>query len=276
MSGMDVLVSLVLAALALFVAALVSASIRIPKQWERMAVLRLGRFRSIEGPGLFFRIPGVDRVAAVVDLRTVVYNVPKQRALTRDNVPVTVDAVVYSKVDDPEASVMNISDAPTAIALGASSMMRDSIGRLDLDDLLQKREELEAELRRTLDAMTSPWGIKVQHVVLSDLWMSQDLEEAMSREAAAVRERRARTQLALAEKEIAKTLVEAAHTYQHDPVALSIRSMNMLYEMCMEGKATTIFVPTETALQMRSPVGAYGLLGGLPAGAPKGAPPAAP
>jgi regulator of protease activity HflC (stomatin/prohibitin superfamily) len=278
MSDFDILASLVVAVLALFVTAFVSASIRIPKQWERMAVLRLGRFRSIEGPGLFFRIPGVDRVAATVDLRTVVYNVTKQRALTRDNIPVTVDAVVYSKVQDPEASVMNVNNAPTAIALGAASMMRDSIGRRDLDALLQKREEVEAELRRTLDAMTAPWGIKVEHVVLTDLWMSQDLEEAMSREAAAVRERRARTQLALAEKEIAKTLVEAASTYERDPVALSLRSMNMLYEMCMEGKATTIFVPTETALQMRSPVGAYGLLGALPKGAPPGAPaaPAAP
>lgn len=268
--------------LVLLAAGIVSASIQIPKQWERMVVLRLGRFRSIEGPGLFFRIPGVDRVAAVVDLRTIVYNIPSQRALTRDNVPVTVDAVVYSAVRDPEASVLTVKNAPAAISLGAASMLRDSIGRRDLDDLLQKREEVEAELKRLLDAMTAPWGIEVEHVVLTDLLLSQELQEAMSREPSAVRERRARTQLALAEKEIAKTLVEAAATYQQDPMALSIRSMNMLYEMCMEGKGTTIFVPTETALQMRSPVGAFGVLGGLGANAAPGAlkpaapPPAAP
>jgi regulator of protease activity HflC (stomatin/prohibitin superfamily) len=279
MADQEVLLGFFLLFLALILSALLGASARIPQQWQRMAVLRLGKFRGMKGPGLFFRIPGVDKVVAVVDLRTTVYNIPKQRALTRDNVPVTVDAVVYSRVKNAQASVLTVANTPAAISLGAASMLRDTIGRRDLDDLLQKREEVEAELKRSLDEMTSPWGTEVEHVVLTDMWMSQELEEAMSREAAAVRERRARTQLALAEKEIARTLLEAAGTYGRDPVALNLRSMNMLYEMCMQGKATTIFVPTDTPLQMRSPLGAFGTLGALSRGKEEqggGPPPAGP
>jgi len=244
-------------------------------------LLRLGRYRGLRGPGLFFRFPAVDQVAAVVDLRTVVHDIPRQRALTRDNVPVTVDAVVYSRVRDAEASVLKIANYPKAIEGGAASMLRDSIGRRDLNDLLQEREEVQVELKRTLDTMTDPWGIEVEYVLITELWMSQELEEAMSREAAAVRERRARAQLAQAEKEIAGTLVEASAVYARDPVALSIRSMSMLYEMCLQGKATTIFVPTDTALQMRSPLGALGIMGplkGTPGGpvGPEAAAPASP
>jgi regulator of protease activity HflC (stomatin/prohibitin superfamily) len=277
----DLITLIVVMVLLIAVIGYLSSAVKIPKQWERMAVLRLGRFRAMMGPGLFVRIPGVDQVAATVDLRTTVHDIPKQRALTRDNVPVTVDALVYSRVKDPEASVLKVGNYSQAINGGAASMLRDSIGRRDLDDLLQKREEVQAELKRTLDKMTEPWGIEVEQVLITELWMSQDLEEAMAREASAVRERRARVQLAMAEKEIARTLVEAAATYESDPVALSIRSMNMLYEMCLTGKGTTIFVPTDTALQMRSPVGAFGIVGslkGTPAGAARtdGATPASP
>ncbi len=255
---LELVVWTVLGLMALSVAA---STIKVPKEWERMAVLRLGKYRGMRGPGLFFRVPVIDQIAYTIDMRTIVEDIPKQKMLTRDNIPATIDAILYYKVENPEKAVLSVDKYHDAIALGAATLLRDVVGRRDLDDLLQKREEVATELKHNLDSMSEPWGVDILNVEISDISISATLEDAMTREASAVRERRARTQLALAEKEIASTLVDAAKTYEEDPVALEIRSMNMLYEMCMEGKATTIFIPTETALQMRSPIGAYGVLG---------------
>ena len=259
----EVVVAVLWIVAGLVAAGVLASAIKVPKEWERMALLRLGKYRGMRGPGLFLRIPIIDQVAYTIDTRTIVEDIPKQKMLTRDNIPATIDAILYYKVEDPEKAVLTVDKYHDAIALGAATLLRDVVGRRDLDDLLQKREDVAGELKRNLDAMSERWGVDILNVEISDISISATLEDAMTREASAVRERRARAQLAMAEKEIASTLVEAAKTYEMDPVALEIRSMNMLYEMCMEGKATTIFIPTDTALQMRSPIGAYGALGGI-------------
>jgi regulator of protease activity HflC (stomatin/prohibitin superfamily) len=258
-----ILLVFVLLVVVILVLWLISASYRIAKEWERMPVLRFGKFMAMRGPGLFFVVPMMDKIPFVVDIRTIPMDVQPQRALTKDNIPVTVDGVIFYKVLDPKKAVFTVKDYGTAIWLAATPMLRDVIGKMTLDELLQRRDEVAGIIQTTLAKMTGPWGIVVENVEIRDITTSKDLEDAISRVAAAERERRARAQLAMAEKEIAQTLMEAAKTYERDPVALSIRSMNMLYEMCMQGKATTIFVPTETALQMRSPVGAFGIVGML-------------
>lgn len=236
------------------------ASINVAREWERMPVLRLGKFKALKGPGLFFITPIIETVPITVDIRTIPFDVPSQKTLTKDNIPVLVDAVIFYKVLDPAKAVLKVKNYHEAIGLCATPLLRDVIGKMTLDELLQRRDEVGESMERSLDKMTQPWGIDVENVEIRDISISKDLEDSISRVASAERERRARAQLALAEKEIAATLVEAARTYESDPIALEIRSMNMLYEMCMEGKATTIFIPTETALQMRSPLGSYGLI----------------
>jgi regulator of protease activity HflC (stomatin/prohibitin superfamily) len=247
----------------LVVMATLLVSINIAKEWERMPVLRLGKFKTMKGPGLFLINPLLETVPTTVDIRTITFDVPSQKTLTKDNIPVLVDAVIFYKVIDPEKAVFAVKNYHEAIGLSATPILRDVIGKMSLDDLLQHRDEVGETMEHSLDDMTRPWGIDVENVEIRDISISKDLEDSISRVASAERERRARAQLAMAEKEIAHTLVEAARTYESDPIALEIRSMNMLYEMCMEGKATTIFIPTETSLQMRSPLGAYGLVNKL-------------
>jgi regulator of protease activity HflC (stomatin/prohibitin superfamily) len=168
--------------------------------------------------------------------------------------------VIFYRVQNPTKAVLEVKDYQKAIYLAAPPLLRDVIGKMMLNEVLQHRDQVASTIMKTLESMARPWGINVEHVEIRDISVSPQLEDAISRVAAAERERMARAQLAMAEKEIAKTLVEAAQTYESDPVALELRSMNMLYEMCMEGKATTIFIPTESALQMRSPIGSFGIL----------------
>ena len=248
--------------------AILSAAINVAKEWERKPVLRLGKFKSLKGPGLFFINPILETVPITVDIRTIPFDVPPQKTLTKDNIPVNVDAVIFYKVLDPKKAVLNVKNYHEAIGLAATPILRDVIGKLSLDELLQRRDEVGETMEHALDEMTAPWGIDVENVEIRDISIAKELEDSISRVASAERERRARAQLALAEKEIAATLVEAARTYEKDPIALEIRSMNMLYEMCMEGKGATIFIPTETALQMRSPLGAYGVVNKLGADRP--------
>ncbi|MCS7186264.1 MAG: SPFH domain-containing protein [Armatimonadetes bacterium] len=234
---------------------LVAAGIRVAAEWERVAVLRLGKFAGMRGPGLFFIIPILETTPARVDLRVRTYDVPKQRSLSKDNVPVTVDAVVYFFVYNPSAAVLKVQDYEKATQLGAQSILRDMIGKFNLDQLLGEREKLASEIQQALDAMTKEWGIKVPMVEVREVIVDPQLEVAIAREAAAEREKRARVRLAEAEKMAAQLMLEAAQTYSRDPVALQLRSMNMLYEMTLEGKSTVIFVPTETHLAMPMPVG---------------------
>lgn len=245
---------------ALVVPIFVAASIRIAAEWERVAVLRLGKFIGMRGPGLFFIVPILETTPTRVDLRVRTYDVPRQRSLSKDNVPVTVDAVVYFFVLNPTAAVLRVQDYERATQLGAQSILRDMIGKFSLDQLLGERERLAQEIKQALDAMTEEWGIKVPMVEVREVIVDPQLEVAIAREAAAEREKRARVRLAEAEKMAAQLMLEAAQTYARDPVALQLRSMNMLYEMTLEGKSTVIFVPTETQLAMPMPVGVYGLI----------------
>ncbi len=245
---------------------LVASALRVADQWDRMPLLRLGKFVGMKGPGAFWVIPFLDRTPYSVDLRILTYDVPQQKSLTRENVPVTVDAIVYFRVQDAEAAVLQVQDYKTATELAAQTILRDVIGKVHLDQLLAERETLAEQVRKALEEMTLQWGVQVPNLEIREVIIPQTLEDAIAREPAAEREKRARLKLAEAEKLCASVIYEAAQIYERDPVALQLRSMNMLYEMCMEGRSVVIFVPTETRLGMPTPVGVYGvteLIGGL-------------
>ena len=246
-------------ATSIFLAFIISSAVRIANEWERVAVLRLGKFVGMKGPGMFCIIPVFETTPFTVDLRVVTYEVPRQKSMSKDNIPVTVDAIVYYKVEDPQAAVLKVQNYHAATQLGAQTILRDLIGKAMLDQLLSEREELAVRLREALDNLTRDWGIKVSNVEMKEVIISEALEDAISREPAAEREKRARLKLAEAEKLAAQTFVDAANIYERDPIALQLRAMNMLYEMCMEGKATMVFVPTETRMGMPAPLGVMGI-----------------
>ena len=224
-------------------------SIRIADQWERVAVLRFGRFTGLRGPGLFYMIPIVDRLSRYVDQRVRVANVSAESTLTRDTVPVNVDAIVFWLVWNAEKSILEVQDFTQAITLSAQTALRESIGRHELHQMVAEREMLGRELQRILDEKTTPWGITVQSVEIRDVQIPLALQDAMSREAQAERERRARTILGLAETEIAEMFGKAALTYKDNPVALHLRAMNMLYEAIKE-KGAMVIVPSSAVETM--------------------------
>jgi regulator of protease activity HflC (stomatin/prohibitin superfamily) len=224
-------------------------SIRIADQWEKVAVLRFGRFTGLRGPGLFHMIPIVDRLSRYVDQRVRVASVSAESTLTRDTVPVNVDAIVFWLVWNAEKSILEVQDYTQAITLSAQTALRESIGRHELHQMVAEREMLGRELQRILDEKTTPWGITVQSVEIRDVQIPLALQDAMSREAQAERERRARTILGLAETEIAEMFGKAALTYQNNPVALHLRAMNMLYEAIKE-KGAMVIVPSSAVETM--------------------------
>jgi uncharacterized membrane protein YqiK len=240
-------------------------SIRIADQWEKVAVLRFGRFIGLRGPGLFYMIPVVDSLSRYVDQRVRVANVSAESTLTRDTVPVNVDAIVFWMVWNPEKAILEVQDFTQAITLSAQTALRESIGRHELHQMVAEREMLGKELQRILDEKTTAWGITVQSVEIRDVQIPQALQDAMSREAQAERERRARTILGQAETEIAEKFGRAAETYQHNPVALHLRAMNMLYEAIKE-RGSMVIVPS-------SAVETMGLGGSLATAALAGAKP---
>jgi regulator of protease activity HflC (stomatin/prohibitin superfamily) len=249
---------------------IIAAAVRIANEWERVTVLRLGKFVGMKGPGMFFIVPVFETTPFTVDLRVVTYEVPRQKSLSKDNIPVTVDAIVYYQVERPTDAVLKVQNYHAATQLGAQTILRDLIGKAMLDQLLSEREELAVRLREALDNLTRDWGIKVSNVEMKEVIISEALEDAISREPAAEREKRARLKLAEAEKLAAQTFVDAANVYERDPIALQLRAMNMLYEMCMEGKATMVFVPTETRMGMPAPLGVMGITEKLMEAAHKG------
>jgi regulator of protease activity HflC (stomatin/prohibitin superfamily) len=224
-------------------------SIRVADQWEKVAVLRFGRFTGLRGPGIFHMIPIIDRLSRYVDQRVRVTNVSAESTLTRDTVPVNVDAIVFWMVWNPEKAILEVQDFTQAITLSAQTALRESIGRHELHQMVAEREMLGRELQRILDEKTTAWGITVQSVEIRDVQIPQALQDAMSREAQAERERRARTILGLAETEIAENFGKAALTYQHNPVALHLRAMNMLYEAIKE-KGAMVIVPSSAVETM--------------------------
>jgi len=218
-------------------------AIKVAMQWEKVAVLRLGRYIGLRGPGLFHVIPVVDTLSSFVDQRVRVSDVQAEAALTRDTVPVNVDAIVFWVVWNAEKCILEVEDFVHAISLGAQTALRESIGRHELAQMITERESLGRELQRILDEKTNPWGITVQSVEIRDVRIPQPLEDAMSRQAQAERERQARNILGQAEKEVAEKFSEAALTYESNPVALHLRAMNMLYEAIKE-KGAMVIVPS--------------------------------
>jgi regulator of protease activity HflC (stomatin/prohibitin superfamily) len=231
-------------------------SIRVADQWERVAVLRFGKYRGLVGPGMFHMIPIVDVATKYVDQRVRVANVSAESTLTRDTVPVNVDAIVFWMVWNPEKAVLEVQNFDDAILMSAQTALRESIGRHELHQMVAEREMLGTELQRILDAKTNPWGITVQSVEIRDVQIPPELQDAMSREAQAERERRARVILGMAETEIAEKFAKAAETYQNNPVALHLRAMNMLYEAIKE-KGSMVIVPSSAVETM----GLGGMLG---------------
>jgi regulator of protease activity HflC (stomatin/prohibitin superfamily) len=224
-------------------AALSAFSPRVVRHWERAIVLRLGKFRGCAGPGLFWVMPLIDRITKVVDLRVMTTSFLAEKALTRDTVPVNVDAVLFWHVWDPEKATLGVADYREAVSWAAQTALRDMIGRTELASLLSHREELDKQLQVAIDAKTEPWGITVESVEIRDVVIPESLQDAMSRQAQAERERQARVILGDAENQIAQKFVEAARQYKGEPVALHLRAMNILYESLKE-KGTLVLVPS--------------------------------
>jgi regulator of protease activity HflC (stomatin/prohibitin superfamily) len=224
-------------------------AIKVADQWEKVAVLRLGRYVGLRGPGLFHIIPIVDTLSRFVDQRVRVASVSAESTLTRDTVPVNVDAIIFWVVWNAEKSILEVEDFIGAITLSAQTALRESIGRHQLAQMITERETLGHELQRILDEKTNPWGITVQSVEIRDVRIPHELEDAMSRQAQAERERQARIILGQAETEIADNFSKAAATYQDNPVALHLRAMNMLYEAIKE-KGSMVIVPSSAVETM--------------------------
>ena len=224
-------------------------AIKIADQWEKAVVLRFGKFRGLRGPGLFVIIPVIDELSHLIDQRVRVTDVTAESALTCDTVPVDVDAIVFWTVWDAQKAVLEVSDYFLAIALSAQTALREAIGRAELASMITEREHIGAELRRILDEKTNSWGITVHSVEIRDVKIPQGLEDAMSRQAQAERERQARIILGTAETEIASRFVAAGAEYENRPVALHLRYMNMLYEAIKE-KGSMVIVPSSAVETM--------------------------
>jgi regulator of protease activity HflC (stomatin/prohibitin superfamily) len=224
-------------------------AIKVADQWEKVVVLRLGRYRGLRGPGMFHIIPVIDTTSRTVDQRVRVANVSAESTLTRDTVPVDVDAIVFWMVWNAEKAILEVQDFQQAIILGAQTGLRESIGRHELSQMVAEREPMGRELQRILDEKTNPWGITIQSVEIRDVQIPQALQDAMSRQAQAERERQARIILGQAETEIAEKFSQASEMYQSNPVALHLRAMNMLYEAIKE-KGSMVIVPSSAVETM--------------------------
>jgi regulator of protease activity HflC (stomatin/prohibitin superfamily) len=238
------------------VGAVVGMAPRIADQWERAIVLRLGRYTGARGPGLFWIIPFVDTVSAWIDQRTITTSFDAEQTLTSDTVPVNVDAVLFWVVHDPEKAALEVQHYDNAVSWAAQTALRDIIGRTSLTDLLRGRERIEDELQKLIDQRSNPWGVTVQSVEMRDVIIPGSLQDAMSREAQASREKQARVILAQAETEIAALFEQASLSYQNNPTALHLRAMNMLYEGLKE-KGALMLIPSSAVESM----GMGGLLG---------------
>ncbi|HXD31359.1 MAG TPA: slipin family protein [Pyrinomonadaceae bacterium] len=235
---------------------LAAQSPKIARQWERAVVLRLGRYIGLRGPGLFWIIPFVDTVTTWIDQRVITTSFAAEETLTSDTVPVNVDAVLFWMVYDPEKAALEVQNYPQAVSWAAQTALRDIIGRTSLTDLLRGRERIEEELQQLIDERSNPWGVTVQSVEMRDVIIPTALQDAMSREAQAAREKQARIILGQAEVEIAKLFEAAAVSYHDNPTALHLRAMNMLYEGLKE-KGAMMIVPSTAVESM----GMGGLLG---------------
>jgi regulator of protease activity HflC (stomatin/prohibitin superfamily) len=235
---------------------LLGLSPKIARQWERTVVLRLGRYVGLRGPGLFWIVPFVDTIPAWIDQRVITTSFAAEETLTSDTVPVNVDAVLFWMVYDPEKAALEVQNYPQAVSWAAQTALRDIIGRTSLTDLLRGRERIEEELQKLIDERSNPWGVTVQSVEMRDVIIPTALQDAMSREAQAAREKQARIILGQAEVEIAHSFATASLSYHNNPTALHLRAMNMLYEGLKE-KGALMLVPSSAVESM----GMGGLMG---------------
>ena len=234
-----------------FVLALIIASaIQVADQWDRAVVLRLGHFQSLRGPGLFFIIPVLDAIPYWIDTRVITTGFKAEKTLTKDTVPVDVDAVLFWKVVDPKQAALAVSDYQSAISWASQTALRDVIGKTMLSDMLEGRDKISELLQKIIDERTEPWGIKVISVEVKDVLIPSGLENAMSMQAQAERERQARVILGDAERQIAEKFAEAGKAYEHNPIAFHLRAMNMLYEGLKEN-STIVIVPSTAVESMQ-------------------------
>jgi regulator of protease activity HflC (stomatin/prohibitin superfamily) len=237
-------------------------AVKVIQQWEKVAVLRLGKYRGLRGPGMIWIIPVIDTLSAYVDQRIRVTDVSAESTLTRDTVPVNVDAIVYWLVWNAEKSILEVENFTDAVTLGAQTALRESIGRHELAQLLTERETMGHELQKLLDEKTNPWGCTVQSVEIRDVKIPPALEDAMSRQAQAERERQARVILGESEKQIAASFAEASQSYVNNPTALHLRAMNMLFEGLKE-KGALVIVPS-SAVETMNLGGTLGIASAAP------------
>jgi len=237
------------------------ASLRLCNEWERKVVLRLGRFVGVRGPGIFFLLPFVEQTPFTLDTRVNSSNIVAEQTLTKDGASVTVDSIVFWRVIDAGRAAIQVTNFATAVVSAAQGGLRDIIGRNDLGTLLSQRRELDDQLTVILDEQTEPWGIKIQSVVLKDIKVPDNLQDAMSRMAQAERERQARVILGESELSVARLFSEAGQVYTQNPTALHLRGMNMLYETMRSGVSTVIVVPSSALDSMN--LGTIGGIGAL-------------
>ena len=237
-------------AVALVVALVVSLATKVANQWERVVILRLGKFRDLKGPGLFFIIPIIDVTPYWIDTRVITASFKAEKTLTKDTVPVDVDAVLFWKVLDPKKAALDVADNQGAINWASQTALRDVIGKTMLSDMLEGREKISSELQKIIDVRTEPWGVNVISVEIKDVLIPPALEDAMSMQAQAERERQARVILGDSERQVAEKFGEAAKTYANNPVALHLRAMNMLYEGLKEN-STIVIVPSSAVETMQ-------------------------
>jgi len=244
------------AIVAVLIGVLLMPAPRIAQQWERAIVLRFGRYVGLRGPGLFWIVPFVDSVSSIIDQRTIATGFAAEQTLTADTVPVNVDAVLFWMVHDAEKAALEVQDYGRAVAWAAQTALRDIIGRTTLADLLKGREQVQNELQKLIDERSNPWGVTVSSVEMRDVVIPGALQDAMSRQAQAEREKQARIILGEAELAIAASFAEAAKSYEDNPTALHLRAMNMLYEGLKE-KGALMLIPSSAVESM----GMGGMLG---------------
>jgi len=243
-------IALLAAGVGILLAAAISSAIRVADQWSKAVVLRLGKFRALEGPGLFFIIPLIETIPYWIDTRVLTSSFKAEKTLTKDTVPVDVDAVLFWKIVDPKMAALAVADYQSAIGWASQTALRDVIGKTMLSDMLEGRDKISDVLQKIIDVRTQPWGISVLSVEVKDVLIPAALEDAMSMQAQAERERQARVILGDSERQVAEKFGEAAKTYVNNPVALHLRAMNMLYEG-LKQNSTIVIVPSSAIETMQ-------------------------
>lgn len=260
--AVDIASLAVTAFIVIVVLAIFLSGVKILKEWERAPMLTLGRYKGLKGPGLIYVPPFISKIPYIISTRLQVGSFRTEQTLTRDNVPVNVDAVMYFQPIDVQKSVLNAENYNTATQLAAQTTLRETIGGVSFDDLLYEREKIGASARTIIDSKTEAWGVKVTAVEIRDIAIPPSLQEAMSRQAQAERERRARVTLAEAEFQAAQKMVDAANLYSANPRAMELRWMNILYELGLQGRGTLMLVPTNMPVAGSGTViPPYGIMG---------------